>query len=585
MGDSFLKNHITKYKVNFKNSVYFRLTITILALLIPVNLLLFIYTWIVLSNASIQVRIEEEHILKEYVNQLDTTMNEISQRLYRMTSDSHMLYIRQTNSENSKNNFQWHGAYRYLYNMYTEYLQDYPLISGIYSYITYEGSSNECIIKSATDYTNKDINSIIIQKVSDISSQNQKYNIPLNTCWETMSYNNRSYIFLIRKIGNCYFGAWMSTDNIISYWKLDNNQYLFVDNSDRIISAGTSSQAEYIYPEDKKHCVIKSSSVGEYSLVKKIKPSFLILQKTPIFIIILCTLAFFAICIIPILIHALKKYVIVPVNNLLDGMKEVKTGNFTHQIFVSSKEENEFSVLTMNFNSMVRQIHDLKIESYEKELERQNIKMRYLSQQIQPHFILNALNILYCYNRNEFSLIQDMILCLTKYFRYIVKVNVDFAKLGHELAHIDNYLKIQKIRYMDYLNYEIDLEKGLEDYAIPPLLIQNFTENAVKYSISMNEAIHIYVSVWRIDKEYFQIRIADTGKGLPEDILNSIEIFKNTHKYQDNLGVGIQNAIERLEIMYHQKASISFSNSAIGGAVIDIVLPCIEIEKVGEDDE
>ncbi len=61
--------------------------------------------------------------------------------------------------------------------------------------------------------------------------------------------------------------------------------------------------------------------------------------------------------------------------------------------------------------------------------------MRFLSQQIQPHFILNAMNILYSYEKEEYPLIQKMILCLSKYFRYVVNANTDFVKLslGNEI--------------------------------------------------------------------------------------------------------------------------------------------------------
>lgn len=57
-----------------------------------------------------------------------------------------------------------------------------------------------------------------------------------------------------------------------------------------------------------------------------------------------------------------------------------------------------------------------------------------------------------------------------------------------------------------------------------------------------------------------RIRIADTGKGLSDQTLEAIQRFRETHQYQEDLGIGIQNAIERLEIMYNGVPKIMFYN-------------------------
>ena len=120
--------------------------------------------------------------------------------------------------------------------------------------------------------------------------------------------------------------------------------------------------------------------------------------------------------------------------------------------------------------------------------------------------------------------------------------------------------------------------------AIPPLLIQNFTENAVKYSVSMNYEVRIDVKAERMDAQTIRIRIADTGKGLPENVLEAVRVFQRTRENQECLGVGIRNAIERLEIMYHGKAWINFYNRQEGGAVIDITLPDMTLERTGDEE-
>lgn len=66
----------------------------------------------------------------------------------------------------------------------------------------------------------------------------------------------------------------------------------------------------------------------------------------------------------------------------------------------------EFTQINKSFNRMMDQVSDLKIHVYEIQLEKQQIKMKFLSQQIQPHFIMNTLNILYSYEQEEYPLIR-----------------------------------------------------------------------------------------------------------------------------------------------------------------------------------
>ena len=208
--------------------------------------------------------------------------------------------------------------------------------------------------------------------------------------------------------------------------------------------------------------------------------------------------------------------------------------------------------------------------------------MRYLTKQIQPHFILNTLNILYSYEPEEYPLIQKMILCLAKYFRYIVKVDQPFVPLYQELEHIRNYFEIQKARYPEIFYTYMEMGDELEEAQVPPLLVQNFVENSIKYALRMDSKVKIYVLAERVDKARMCIRIADTGKGMPEETLAAIECFKKEKLSQKELGIGIQNAIERLSVIYGDDADICVYNSIEGGATVDIFMPVIAPESYAE---
>ena len=185
---------------------------------------------------------------------------------------------------------------------------------------------------------------------------------------------------------------------------------------------------------------------------------------------------------------------------------------------------------------MMEQVKTLKIDVYEKELEKKDIMMRYLSQQIQPHFVLNAMNILYSYEPEEYELSQKMILYISRYFRYIVNTNEEFVTLSMEMNHIRNYFEIQKARFPGLFYSIVEYDEDLRNALIPPLLVQNFAEDSIKHSLKIGNKITIFVITDVIEgddgEKKMRIRLVDTGEGMPGEVLSEIEAFKRTGERQ-----------------------------------------------------
>lgn len=295
----------------------------------------------------------------------------------------------------------------------------------------------------------------------------------------------------------------------------------------------------------------------------------------------------FTLLALPLLLYSTNRLINMPLNRLIKAIDRIEQGDLEYRI----KEGNqnlEFEQINRSFNKMMEQVKTLKIDVYEKEMEKKDIMMRYLSQQIQPHFVLNAMNILYSYEPEEYELSQKMILYISKYFRYIVNANEEFVTLSMEMNHIRNYFEIQKARFPGLFYSIVEYDEDLRNALIPPLLVQNFAENSIKHSLKIGNKITIFVITDVIESEdgekKMRIRLADTGEGMPEEVLSEIEAFKRTGERQEHLGVGIQNAIERLKYLYGDKSVIRFWNETkTHGTNIEIILPIYFEQK--EDGE
>ena len=173
------------------------------------------------------------------------------------------------------------------------------------------------------------------------------------------------------------------------------------------------------------------------------------------------------------------------------------------------------------------------------------------------------------------------------YFRYIVKNDQAFVTIKQELDHIDNYLEIQKARFIGLFESKIECDPELENALIPPLLIQNFAENAIKYALRIGEVVEIRIIARRLQlddqPDRLLIDIRDTGAGIPHHILEKIETFQKTGQMQDGLGVGMQNTIERMKYLYDDKMSLKIERGENDlGTHIEMTLP-IHMTKEEQD--
>ena len=251
-------------------------------------------------------------------------------------------------------------------------------------------------------------------------------------------------------------------------------------------------------------------------------------------------------------------------------MDRIRAGDISHRIPVSPGDCVEFTSLNTLFNDMMDQVNQLKNELYEGQLERQEIRLEYLQQQIQPHFILNTLNTLY--NHTEDEIQKEIILLMTKYYRFVVNVDSRYVQLGQELDHINNYLKLQKIRYPQAFEFEIVCESALEIIPVPPFLIESFVGNTIKHALNFSDCVHIRIEAYLLDTFTTRIRISDTGGGIDEEVLDMINDYLENKTICEELGVGIRNSVERLRLIYGDKAAIRLYNQESGGAVVEIDL-------------
>jgi two-component system LytT family sensor kinase len=107
-----------------------------------------------------------------------------------------------------------------------------------------------------------------------------------------------------------------------------------------------------------------------------------------------------------------------------------------------------------------------------------------LRQQLNPHFIFNALNSIRAMIDEDGKVAQDMTTELSTLLRYsLYHGQQSLVSIKDELNMVENYLAIEQRRYEERLHIKMDINSILLEYAIPPLALQTFVENAIKHNI------------------------------------------------------------------------------------------------------
>ena len=276
----------------------------------------------------------------------------------------------------------------------------------------------------------------------------------------------------------------------------------------------------------------------------------------------------------------LDRRVLVPLYRLDCGMQEVEKENFTFRIEQTDKNETiDFQYLYDSFNHMMGEVE----ASREKEKKMYETELDNLKLQVNPHMLLNSFNMIYSLAQTKnYEYIQRYSLLLVEYFRYVLRESNNLVLLKKEMNFVINYVEIQKIRFPNTFSFVYQVDEEVLDALVPPLLIQNFVENSMKYGLIPGKSIEILINVRKKENRMF-ISVTDTGRGMNEEVLEKIS---NGEVYLDKRGekhIGIWNCRRRMEVFYGSDTKFSIVSKPEEGTQVWIEIPLISQSKEKED--
>ena len=260
-----------------------------------------------------------------------------------------------------------------------------------------------------------------------------------------------------------------------------------------------------------------------------------------------------------------------PIQKLRDSMKRVQKGDFSAaEIEVYS--DNEIGSLTRSFNVMTHKIQDLMAQNIQEQEQKRKIELKALQSQINPQFLYNTLDsIIWMAEGKKNEEVVLMTASLARLLRQSISIENELVTIGQEVEYVRSYLTIQKMRYKDKLEFEINVDPRITHAKIIRLVLQPIVENAIYHGLKYKESkgmlkVHGYELGERII-----IDITDDGVGMDEETLKHI-YDKHKVNYHSN-GVGVYNVQQRLVLYYGKEYGIIYHSEKGKGTTATVVIP------------
>ena len=272
---------------------------------------------------------------------------------------------------------------------------------------------------------------------------------------------------------------------------------------------------------------------------------------------------------------SLSKSIYTPIKKLHDVTTTITKNDL--QSLMTSENVDEITELGMSFNIMIGKIKELLDSKIKEQENLKKAELRALQAQINPHFLYNTLDtIIWMAESKKTDDVVEIVSALSKFFRISLSKGMDWITIGEEVERIRSYLTIQKMRYRDILDFNIQVDDDVADNTILKLVLQPLVENALYHGIKNKRqggTINVYAK--RKDEYEILLEVEDDGIGFTPEKLAQLraELNDDLGDIKSENGFGIGNVNNRIRLYYGKPYGLSIESEYTTGTRVTLVIP------------
>lgn len=261
------------------------------------------------------------------------------------------------------------------------------------------------------------------------------------------------------------------------------------------------------------------------------------------------------------------KFLIKPCNETRKLFKHfIQSGSFQELI------DQDYQIFPEQ-NEVMQKLDSILDKKNIIELSTKHAELLALQNQINPHFLYNTLDsVSILARRNKDAQVADIVTNLSRLFRLGLHQGRECVTVRDELSHVTYYLKIQKIRFEEYLDWEIEAAPEVMDYKTMKFILQPIVENAINHGLRAKGVPgYVRVSV-RETEEDIIFTVSDTGNGMSPDTVRILRerIDRKTIDEQQEQGFGLWNVNQRVKLYYGDAYGITIESVQEKGTDVSV---------------
>ena len=233
----------------------------------------------------------------------------------------------------------------------------------------------------------------------------------------------------------------------------------------------------------------------------------------------------------------------------------------------------ELHELTQSLNTMAGRLQDLIDENRREQENLKKSELRALQAQINPHFLYNTLDaIVWLAEAGQSREVIHITRALSDFFRISLSQGKDWIPLSEEIKHLTGYLTIQKIRYRDILDYEIDIPGELGNIQVLKLLLQPLVENAIYHGVKHRRGRGLVKVTGCAEDGWLILRVRDNGAGMSAQRLAEVREGLSAER-GESAGYGLFNVNKRIQLYYNQARGVEIESAEGVGTEVSLRVP------------
>ncbi len=266
--------------------------------------------------------------------------------------------------------------------------------------------------------------------------------------------------------------------------------------------------------------------------------------------------------------RSLSRAVRTPITELERMAASIAEGNL--QARVENPSVAELQGLTESLNIMAGKLQQLIDENRREQENLKRSELRILQAQITPHFLYNTLDaIVWLAEAGRTEEVIHVTEAMSDFFRISLSQGRDWIPLADEVKHLQGYLTIQKVRYRDILDYEIDIPQELYHKEILKLLIQPLVENAIYHGIKHRRGKGWVRIIGREKNGRMELSVTDNGAGMTPERLKLVRdsLASDAANPVEHPFFGLVNVNKRIQLYYNQQKGLQIDSDENGTTV------------------